>query len=150
MLYKKILLIDDDNDDVEIFIEAIHSLSKNIHCQAETNPIRALENLKIIETLPDLIFLDYNMPFVNGSEFLSKMREVQKLSKIPVILYCTCCAEVAQRLYMIQERVKYIVKPCSFAELQEILKNILEGNQSNESFLFQSVSSIKWQKVVSP
>lgn len=73
MLYQNILLVDDDREDADVFIEAVISLDKNITCLAETNPVKALEFLKSTEILPDLIFLDYNMPVMNGNEFIEKI-----------------------------------------------------------------------------
>ncbi|WP_291287459.1 response regulator [Flavobacterium sp.] len=126
MLYKNILLIDDDNDDADVFIEALHSLDENIQCLAETNPIKALENLKRSEKLPDLIFLDYHMPVLNGNEFLEKMRQVQQLSQIPVILYSTYPEEAAEQLGISVHSKRYITKPYSFVELKALLKHILK------------------------
>lgn len=126
MLYQNILLIDDDSDDIEIFIEAINDLNDTIKCMAETNPIKALENLKSSEKLPDLIFLDYNMPSMNGCEFLEKMREVKELRQIPVILYSNYSQAAAEHLCITNDNEKYITKPNSFKELKAVLKNILE------------------------
>ncbi|QSB25457.1 response regulator [Flavobacterium sp. CLA17] len=125
MLYKNILLIDDDRDDTDIFIEAINSLNKDIRCVAENNPIKALENLKSSEKLPDLIFLDYNMPVINGCEFLQKMRKVEQLRQIPVILYSTYSEAAAEQLSITQDTEKYITKPNTFVELKAVLKDIL-------------------------
>lgn len=126
MLYKNILLIDDDSDDADVFIEAIISLDKNISCLAETNPVKALEFLKNAEILPDLIFLDYNMPVMNGNEFLEKMRDVEDLRPIPVILYSSYSENAAEQLSIIHDTERYITKPNSFKELTAVLKSILE------------------------
>lgn len=126
MLYKNILLIDDDIDDVSIFIEAIKSLDKNIFCYSETNPIKALEDLKNSEKLPDLIFLDYNMPLINGNEFIDKMRLEKKLQAIRVIVYSTYSKSAAEQLSIIRDTETYIAKPSNFIELIAVLKKILE------------------------
>lgn len=126
MLYKNILLIDDDSDDTDVFIEAIISLDKNISCLAETNPIKALEFLKSTEILPDLIFLDYNIPVLNGSEFIEKMRAVEELQPIPVIVYSSYSENAAEQLSIIHDTERYITKPNSFKELTAVLKSILE------------------------
>lgn len=126
MLYKNILLIDDDSDDADVFIEAIISLDKNISCLAETNPVKALEFLQRTEILPDLIFLDYNMPVWNGNEFIEKMRAVEELKPIPVILYSSYSENAAEQLSIIHDTERYITKPSSFNELTAVLKSILE------------------------
>ena len=124
-MYKNIVLVDDDSDDAEIFCEAIYSFDENIVCLTETNPVKALDNLKNVENPPDLIFLDYNMPVLNGNEFLKKMRKVQQLSKIPVILYSNYSEAAAEQLCITQDTERYITKPNSFDELAAVLKNIL-------------------------
>lgn len=126
MLYKNILLIDDDSDDADLFIEAVESLNKNIICVAETNPIKAIENLKKSINLPDILFIDYNMPVLNGNEFIEQLRAVKELEKLPVILYSTYSEDAAEQLSIIHDTEKYITKPSSFEELTAVLKNILE------------------------
>lgn len=126
MLYKNILLIDDDSDDADVFIEAINSLEKNISCLAETNPVKALEFLESTEILPDLIFLDYNMPVLNGNEFIEKIRAVKKLEPIRVIVYSSYSETAAEQLSIIHDTETYITKPNTFTELTAVLKNILD------------------------
>ncbi len=126
MLYKNILLIDDDNDDADVFIEAINSLDRNITCTAQTNPIKALEYLASLEILPDLIFLDYNMPVLNGNEFLEKMRVVERLAVIPVIVYSTYSLVAAETLCIVHKNEQYITKPDNFNDLKVLLDSILE------------------------
>lgn len=126
MLYKNILLIDDDSDDADVFIEAVNSLDRNITCTAQTNPIKALEYLASLEILPDLIFLDYNMPVLNGNEFLAKMRVVKRLAVIPVIVYSTYSQAAAETLCIVHENEQYITKPSNFNDLKVLLDSILE------------------------
>lgn len=125
MLYKNILLIDDDIDDASIFIEAVNLLDKSISCRSETNPIKALENLLSSEELPDLIFLDYNMPVINGNELIEKIRAVKKLESIRIIVYSCYSQSAAEQLSIIHDSETYITKPNSFEELTSVLKEIL-------------------------
>lgn len=126
MLYKNIYLVDDDSDDADVFIEAINSLDKNINCLGECNPVKALEFLKNTQILPDLIFLDYNMPVMNGNEFIEKIRAVEALRQIPVILLSSYSEDAAEQLCSIHDTERYITKPSSFNELTAVLKSILE------------------------
>ncbi|WP_426485221.1 response regulator [Flavobacterium sp. 2] len=128
MLYQNILIIDDDIDDSDIFIEAINSLNINVNCLAQNNSVAALEFLISTEILPDLIFLDYNMPVLNGNEFIEKIKTVERLRSIPVVIYSTYSEAAAEQLLIVQDGQKYITKPNSFSELKSLLKNILEGN----------------------
>lgn len=125
MLYKNIFLIDDDIDDTEMFIDAVNSLDQNILCRAETNPLKALEYLKSSDELPDLIFLDYNMPVLNGSELLEKIRGEKKLQSIRVIVYSSYSQHAAQQLSIVNGTQSYITKPLTFMDLKEVLKEVL-------------------------
>lgn len=125
MLKKNILLIDDDIEDADMFIDAVNSLDKNILCRAETNPLKALEYLNSSVELPDIIFLDYNMPVLNGSELLEKIRGEKKLQSIRVIVYSSYSQHAAQQLSIVSDTESYITKPITFMELKAVLQSVL-------------------------
>jgi len=89
-MIRTFLLIDDDQDDKELFCEAIFAIDEQIVCYAETNGRKALEKLnsKKIEN-PDVIFLDVNMPIMDGWQCLSMLKSSDALKNIPVIMYST-------------------------------------------------------------
>jgi CheY-like chemotaxis protein len=126
MQYQNILLIDDDDDDREIFREAVNSLGKGILCEDEKNPTQALEKLRKSEVLPDIIFLDYNMPDMNGQDFIAQIKGEQRLRDIPVILYSTYSKEAAEQLLLTAGTEKFISKPYNFDDLKSILKIVLQ------------------------
>ena len=64
------LLVDDDPDDQEVFLTALSDVSSTALCLVAPDGDRALELLHHEETIPDYIFLDLNMPRMNGFEFL--------------------------------------------------------------------------------
>lgn len=87
---KKILLIDDDPDDRDLFCEAIEEIALEIVCNTAPNGQKALANLndKEIEK-PDIIFLDVNMPVMNGWQCISLLQKEEAYKNIPVIMYST-------------------------------------------------------------
>ena len=126
MQYQNILLIDDDDDDREIFREAVNSLGKGILFEDEKNPEEALVKLQKAEVLPDVIFLDYNMPDMNGQDFIEQIRKEKRLIGIPVILYSTYSEEAAEQLSLTAGTEYFISKPHNFEDLKNILKNVLQ------------------------
>lgn len=126
MLYKNILFIDDDIDDTEIFMGAVSDIEKDIIFKSEDNPVKALEDLKVSEKLPDLIFLDYNMPLLNGKEFLDHIKNSNRLKEIPIILISSPSEEFVTDLLAKKEILNYICKPNSYTELVRLLKSILK------------------------
>nr|WP_315248528.1 response regulator [uncultured Flavobacterium sp.] len=126
MQYQNILLIDDDDDDREIFIEAVNSLGKGILCEDEKNPTQALVKLQKSEVLPDVIFLDYNMPDMNGLDFITQIRKEERFRGIPIILYSTYSKEAAEQLSLTTGTDYFISKPYNFEDLKSILKAVLQ------------------------
>ncbi|KOP38768.1 response regulator [Flavobacterium sp. WLB] len=125
MSYKNILLIDDDPEDAEIFEEAVKALNREVKLQWAGNPERAFDELQSAEQLPDLIFLDYNMPRINGGELLQKLKSSERLSVIPVILISTPSEEFMKLKLDQNEIIKFFSKPNSYSELIAILDSIL-------------------------
>ncbi|MNW04158.1 Polar-differentiation response regulator DivK [compost metagenome] len=90
------------------------------------NPAKAWDELQALEELPDIIFLDYNMPMVTGLEFIKRMQTVERLKHIEVIVLSTPPEEVmVPWLDRNNTPVKYISKPTSIEELTEILNELL-------------------------
>lgn len=85
-----LLLVDDDADDREIFITALDLLGKEeIICHTAANGPDALRRLSSGEIQPGLIFLDLNMPMMNGQQVLKKLKGHESLCHIPVIVLST-------------------------------------------------------------
>jgi DNA-binding NtrC family response regulator len=126
MQYSKVLLIDDDEDDQELFQLAIKEISASIECITSDNAQGALAQLENRELIADLIFLDLNMPIMTGQQFLSEMHKQEALSRIPVIILST-----SSNMDTINEAKSlgaksFIIKPSNFRELKNILHGILE------------------------
>jgi CheY-like chemotaxis protein len=125
MKYQHILIIDDDPEDIEIFSEAINSFNQNISITPSTDALLALEDLKKAENLPDIIFLDLQMPRLTGKDFLEKLNEDSTLQNIPVVVLSGQCDAVIKDTYQKIGARNYICKPNSYKELIEELRKIL-------------------------
>ena len=88
------LFVDDDIDDQEIFSFAVQGLNKPINLVTAGDGLEALEILKADKTyIPDCIFLDLNMPRMNGKECLPEIRKLSWLKDVPIIIYTTSSDE---------------------------------------------------------
>jgi CheY-like chemotaxis protein len=83
------MLIDDDKDELSIFLEALKKIEveDGFKCTYASSAIQALEMLKYL--IPDFIFVDLNMPRMNGLELLSAIRNEKRLQAVRKILYST-------------------------------------------------------------
>lgn len=94
----QVFYLDDDIDEVLLFSEALHEIDPKIQCECMTDSATALSQLKTGQP-PDLIFLDYNMPGLNGEECLVSINQMQHLQQVPVVIYSTGVNErLTQRL----------------------------------------------------
>ena len=92
MLKRKILLAEDDEDDQEFFNDFLKSRNDIILMPIAENGLVLTEYLEGIADraqLPDLIILDQNMPKSNGLQTLQVLKEDERYTHIPVIIYST-------------------------------------------------------------
>ncbi len=122
---RHILLIDDDEDDQEIFVTALKVVSSSILCTADEDARHALNELIAGNIFPDIIFLDLNMPLMNGQQFLREMRSTETLKKIPVIILSTTCNPVTMHEARNLGANQFMIKPNRFDELSHLLKSVL-------------------------
>jgi len=88
-IVKYIYLVDDDTDDQEFFVEAIRGL-QNVHLYGlANNGKEALDQLFNSGMLPDYIFMDFNMPVMNGIECLAELIKKPITKNIPVFMLST-------------------------------------------------------------
>lgn len=122
---KRVLLIDDDEDDCDIFNSAINELESGIDFFYDCDSEKALKRLSSDQhPVPDILFLDWNMPKITGMQCLTAIRKLPVFDTVPVIIYTTSKApkdrEEAGRL----GATYFISKPASFNELKELLQHI--------------------------
>jgi CheY-like chemotaxis protein len=128
MLYKTILLVDDDEDDHEIFLTAVEHLSDAAQCFTLTDANQALTKLSAKEIEPDVIFLDLNMPIMNGQQFLEKIKKNDQLKHIPVIIFSTSSHPATIELTKGLGAHDFITKPNRLIELVDLLKPLIFRN----------------------
>ena len=120
-----LLLADDDTDDCVFFKEALEELPISTKLTIVNDGVQLMQLLSAKETfLPDVLFLDLNMPRKSGFECLSEIKIIDKLMNLPVIIYSTSLnMEVVELLY--QKGAHYYI--CKPGEYDKIKKVILEA-----------------------
>ncbi|HET6226254.1 MAG TPA: response regulator [Bacteroidia bacterium] len=121
-------LIDDDEDDRELFEVALEKIHIPIKFKSAANGIEALQSLQVDVALPDYIFLDLNMPQMDGRECLIALKNDTRLAQIPVIIFSTSNdprdKEDTQKLGAID----FITKPFKTSELTKVLSEFITKN----------------------
>jgi len=86
---KNVFLAEDDEDDQQFFIEAVKEIDNFICIYVANNGVEALAKLNNMLVLPDLIFMDINMPLMNGFECLTQLKRKIRFKNIPVVILTT-------------------------------------------------------------
>ena len=122
------LLVDDDLDDQEVFLMTLEKINKNIKCLTANNGAEALSLLTTQTSfVPDYIFLDVNMPKMNGIECLKNIKDLSHLSDCKVFMYSTTSETSVLEKSKKLGATDFIVKPPSVATLKQTLSKILDN-----------------------
>ena len=122
----KILIIDDDTDDVEILAEAFtQSGVDGIHyVHTVIQAFMYLQSLETPEELPKLIVTDLYLPGITGSEFLKDLKQMEKYRDIHVIVLTSTKTDKEIEKYKQLGAIDYLIKPSSYDEYVEVVDKI--------------------------
>ncbi|HOY96114.1 MAG TPA: response regulator [Catalimonadaceae bacterium] len=127
---RTVLLIDDSDFD-NLFHERVIRKSELVeNVIIKTSGIDALEylieNQRLNRTSPDIIFLDINMPGMNGWEFIEQYQKLEETSKSRVVLVMLTTSENPKDLSKAREYPAisdYKIKPLSKPVLEEVINH---------------------------
>lgn len=137
-----VLMADDDADDRMFFAEALGELNLQVDFRTVKDGLELMDYLMgsgII--LPQIIFLDLNMPLKNGFQCLSEIRSLKAFRDIFIVIYSTTARPADVELAFKKGASLFINKPSSYDELKKILLKIfttgmLQLFPLREKFLF--------------
>lgn len=123
---KNILLAEDDYDDCFLFKYALEELQLAVNLTTVYNGEELMKFLnKTSLQLPEILFLDINMPRKNGFECLSEIKSNERIKLLPVIIFTTCFSSgIADQLYKIGAHY-YIRKPTHIVHFQKVIYQAL-------------------------
>ena len=132
-----IILADDDEDDRDIFEQALNETKFKTNLKCFENGLSLINYLRKNKTnLPDLIFLDLNMPSMDGFECLEEIKKDPGLKDLTVIIYSTSSSEKdIERVFVAGANI-YLNKPYDFEKLIKILQKILVLDWQNQNSQF--------------
>jgi CheY-like chemotaxis protein len=118
------VIIDDDPDDLESFTLAINAVTQHITCITANSGEEGLQKLDALENPPQFIFLDINMPAMNGWECLQEIKKRERLRHVPIIVLSTAQSfKTLQELRQL-EIARYIVKPDNLEDLSKAIARV--------------------------
>lgn len=129
LLRMNIVLADDDEDDRILFMEAMDQIAIKTKLFIFTNGQELMDYLLQPEViLPQLVFLDLNMPIKGGMQCLHEIRRHNRLKDLIVAIYSTSSSEKDIEETFVKGANIYINKPNSFTELKEAVLKVLQIN----------------------
>lgn len=123
-----VLLAEDDEDDVHLFTTVLAELNQDILVTVTTDGNLLMAFLNQATTLPEMIFLDLNMPYKNGFECLSEIRGNEKWNSIKIFVLST-----STQPQHIEDSYKggadlYLAKPTSYTQFKNMIEKCLVNN----------------------
>ena len=124
-----ITLADDDEDDRLFFTDAFEELKINTIVNTVKNGRELLNFINDPEAiLPDIIFLDLNMPILNGIECLKEIKQNDRFKDIVIAIYSTSSSDQDVEDTFVLGANIYIKKPSNFNTLKKVLSDIVTIN----------------------
>ncbi len=125
----RILLVEDNKNDAFLVREALEEqdfLKELYHVVNGAEAIKFLQKEKPYDTvvMPDLILMDINMPVMDGHEALKKIKSIEKVKHIPILMLTTSSRKEDILKAYNEQTSSYIVKPDDIFELEILAKSI--------------------------
>jgi len=120
-----LLMADDDEDDCLFFTDAIRQINADIKVTTVHNGVKLMKALTESKELPDIIFLDLNMPQKNGFECLKELKAIPRLKNVPVVIYSTTSHAADVNLTYATGANLYIQKPSQYTQIKAVLNKVL-------------------------
>jgi CheY-like chemotaxis protein len=127
--YIHIILADDDEDDRMFFTDAFDELKINTKVQTYNDGVALMNYLKNENSiLPNVLFLDLNMPKKNGIECLHEIKADKRFDDIAIAIYSTSSSEEHIEETFVNGANIYIKKPNDFNTLKKVLSDVVTIN----------------------
>lgn len=129
-----LLLADDDMDDCLFFQEAMEEISTTMQLTTVNDGVQLMNFLSSNKNqLPDIIFLDLNMPRKSGMECLTEIKLDNCLKQLPIVIISTSMdTDVINKLYLDGAHY-YIRKPGDFALLKQVIQEATTRLSDNKT-----------------
>ena len=124
-----ILMADDDVDDRQFFSEAVGELKMNNKLSLFNDGTELMDFLENPEIdVPQILFLDLNMPGKNGLDCLAEIRSNPKYNNLSIAIYSTSSSEKDIEASFVGGANVYIKKPNDFIKLKKAIKDVISIN----------------------
>ena len=130
--HRHCMLIDNDEDDREVFGMAILEADQSASCSLVSSGLEALKQLQADPSfVPSYFFIDMNMPLMNGKECLAQLKQIQHLQHVPMYMYSTASDPRSIEEVKQLGAAALIIKPNTYQELVGLLRALIRPSIEN-------------------
>jgi CheY-like chemotaxis protein len=116
--------VDNDEEDRELFNVAVGRVNPNISCKLFTSCAELFDFMETTVTLPDFLFMDINMPKINGYQCVQRIRAQNKFKHLKIIIHSTAFNPDDQKEFE-DLRLEFLLKPLRLSDLVQSLQKIV-------------------------
>ena len=123
-----VIYADDDQDDLDLVQEAFTQYSKNVEVvpfKDGTSALSYLQRLSPVDPTPCLIILDINMPVLNGKEALVRLRQMDRFTEVPVVLFTTS-SQPLDKSFAERYNAGFVTKPLDVRQMEVITDQFID------------------------
>jgi len=130
MNIKKVLMAEDDEEDVDIFKQVLNDLAVDVNLEVASDGIELMKMLEDASVLPELIFLDLNMPLKNGMLCLQEIKANQRWKNIKVVILSTSSHQDQMKTAYEKGADFYMIKATSYTDFKNAVADCLQKTGS--------------------
>ena len=127
----RILLIEDDSDDIELLQEALKNHAIAFEMEVIKDGKTALDHFRSSLFAPEIIILDLNLPKVHGRELIVEIKAVETFKSIPLLILTTSSAKEDMDYAYKHGADKYLIKPSTIEKIRETVRTIVLLSSKN-------------------
>ncbi|WP_447635341.1 response regulator [Flavobacterium microcysteis] len=133
-----IALLDDDHEEHLLFKEVADDFSeiKSVLSFAKGKEMLDYLGGNDKNVVPDILFLDLNMPILSGLDCLIEIRKKEEYKNLPIIIYSTSSSEKDKEATYKNGANLYVNKPIEFSDMKKIFMEVLKINWKERSGAF--------------
>jgi CheY-like chemotaxis protein len=121
-----VLYADDDIDDYYFFDEILKKVKPGATCVNARDGAEALKILGGLVFLPNIVFLDINMPAMDGKTCLKYIKNDSRFAGIPIVVYTTSVDEKDRQQCLQLGAEQYLIKPYAISDAEILITSALE------------------------
>jgi CheY-like chemotaxis protein len=122
----KVLLIEDDLDDVELLEDTFKDNGLAYQLDVINDGSDAIQHLNNCTIYPDIIILDFNLPKVHGRDILMEIKSLNAFKNIPVLILTTSSAKEDMDYAYKNGANRFLIKPTNVSQIKEMYAVIVE------------------------